>query len=121
MVRMKSRHNSVVCLVCGMMLSTRDRWCPKCDNRLDEQTDGSTITIDIAHHGERVPHALRKMNEEIRLAKSGVARYLRLVVGSGVIREEVMSALLDHEARGTIRHFELESRNSGAILIQLKA
>lgn len=120
MAQMEPPSNTVECLACGMLTSANDKRCPKCDNRLDLQTDGSTVTVDIAHHGERVHDALRKMSNEIRLAQQGVARYLRLVVGSGVIREEVLSLLLDYEARGQIRHFELESRNSGAVLIQLK-
>ena len=103
-----------------MQVDARDRRCPKCDNRIDLQTDGSTITVDIAHQGERVNDALRKLAKELKTARQGVALYLRVVVGSGVIRDEVMSALLDYEARKIISDFYLDSRNSGAIMVRLK-
>jgi hypothetical protein len=108
------------CLNCGMHVNARDRRCPKCDNHLDAQTDGSTITVDIAHHGERVRDALQKMNSEVKHARAGVAQYLRLIVGSGVIREEVMMSLRDLEFRKVIIRADFESENSGAILVQLK-
>ena len=71
------------CLDCGMSFGEDTRYCPKCDNALDLQHDGSTITVDIAHDGERVGEALRKMQSEIDLARKGIAMCLRLVVGSG--------------------------------------
>jgi hypothetical protein len=97
------------------------RRCPKCDNQLDLQTDGSTITIDIAHHGERVRDALHKLESQTKLAKRGVTAYLRIVVGSGVIREAVLSRLMDLEYRGVIMSHELEQDNAGSILVQLKS
>ena len=96
------------------------RYCPKCDNALDLQHDGSTITVDIAHDGERVGEALRKMQSEIDLARKGIAMCLRLVVGSGLIREEVLLALRDLEFRGDIKGFDFESPNAGAVLVRLK-
>lgn len=108
------------CIVCGMnVLATKDH-CPKCDNDLRSQHDGSTFTIDIAHHGERVSEALRKMQTEIDLAKQSVVMRIRLVVGSGMIRDEVMLALRDLEHRGEIKDYNLESNNAGAILVRLK-
>ena len=94
--------------------------CPKCDNDLSTQHDGSTITVDIAHQGERVSEALRKMQCEVDLARKGVAMRIRLIVGSGLIREEVMFALRDLEYRGEIVSFDLEQKNPGAVLINLK-
>ena len=111
---------TLYCLNCGMTTDQHDRHCPKCDNRLDLQSDGSTVTVDIAHHGERVRDALRKMHAEIADAKLGVARYLRLIVGSGLIREEVMAALGDLAFRKDIVQWDPETPNSGAILVQLK-
>ena len=96
------------------------RYCPKCDNALDRQHDGSTITVDIAHDGERVRDALRKMQNEIDLARQDVAQYLRLVVGSGLIRDEVLLALRDLEFGEEIKEFDLDPGNSGAVLVRLK-
>lgn len=108
------------CLNCGMHVSEDTQTCPKCDNALDLQHDGSTITVDIAHGGERVSEALQKMQHEIDAARSGIAMRLRLVVGSGLIRDEVLLRLRDLVFRGDIKDFEPESNNAGAVLIRLK-
>ena len=94
--------------------------CPKCDNDLSLQHDGSTITVDIAHSGERVSEAMRKMQSEIDAARKGVAKHIRFIVGSGLIREQVLLALRDLEFRGEVKDFDLEASNRGAILVTLK-
>ncbi len=109
-----------ICLDCGMSFSENTRYCPKCDNALDLQHDGSTSTVDIAHDGERVKEALRKMEREVDLARKGVATCLRLVVGSGLIRDEVILALRDLEFRGDVKGFDLDPNNTGAVLVTLK-
>ena len=109
-----------ICLDCGMSVSETMRYCPKCDNALNLQHDGSTITVDIAHQGERVSEALRKMQSEIDLARKGTAMCIRLVVGSGLIRDEVLLALRDLKFRGDVKDFESESINAGAVLVRLK-
>jgi len=108
------------CLHCGMRIDSGVRRCPKCDNQLDEQTDGSTITVDIAHNGERVHEALRRMHDQVEAENRGVAQYIRFIVGSGIIREEAMMSLGNLERRGVIVHQEIERGNSGAILVKLK-
>jgi len=108
------------CLECGMSVSEAVHYCPKCDNELTQQNDGTTITVDIAHHGERVSESLRKMHIEIDLTRKGVAKRIRFIVGSGVIREEVILALRDLEFRGEINEFEQEPNNPGAVLVSLK-
>ncbi len=110
----------ITCLNCGMVLDHFIDVCPKCDNALDRQHDGSTITVDIAHQGERVREALHKMHEEIERARKGVALHLRFIVGSGLIRDEVMLALRDAQFRGDIQDFDAEGTNRGAILVRLK-
>lgn len=109
-----------VCLDCGMSVSETMRYCPKCDNALNLQHDGSTITVDIAHQGERLSEALQKMQSEIDLASKGVAKSIRLVVGSGLIRDEVVLVLRDLKFRGDVIDFEAEPFNAGAILVRLK-
>lgn len=109
-----------ICLECGMSFSEDTRYCPKCDNALDLQHDGSTITVDIAHDGERVSEALRKMQSEIDLAHKAAAMCIRLIVGSGLIRDEVVLALRDLKFRGDIKDFDLEYGNRGAVLVRLK-
>jgi len=113
---MKTRH----CLQCGMKVDSDIRYCPKCDNDLRSQTDGSTVTVDIAHHGEKVRDAERKLAGSIAEAQEGLAATLRIVVGGGLIREQVLSDLMTFEHRGEIRGFTIEGRNPGAILVSLK-
>ena len=103
-----------------MRVDSEVRRCPKCDNHLDEQTDGSTVTVDIAHNGERVHEALRKMHDQIEAANRGVAQYIRFIVGSGIIKEEAMMSLGDLVRRKVIVRQGLEPGNSGAILVKLK-
>ena len=109
-----------ICLDCGMSIGANTRVCPKCDNALELQHDGSTITVDIAHDGERVRDALQKMQREIDSARKDVAMNIRLVVGSGLIRDEVLLALRDLEFRGDIKDFDLDPANAGAVLVRLK-
>lgn len=109
-----------ICLECGMSVSDDMEHCPKCDNALQLQHDGSTVTVDIAHQGERIDEALRKMQSEIDHARRGVAKSLRLVVGSGLIRDEVLLRLRDLEFRGDIITFEQEPYNKGAVLVSIK-
>lgn len=107
------------CLNCGMYVGEHTGTCPKCDNELALQHDGSTVTVDIAHNGERVSDALLRMQDEIDFARKRFALRLRLIVGSGAIRDEVMLALRDLEFRGEIKSFDAEARNAGAVLIEL--
>ena len=110
----------LTCIECGMAIHSHARRCPKCDNRLDLQTDGSTVTVDVAHQGERVRDAVQKLRTAVRETRSGVSRHLRVVVGTGVIREEVMLSLREMEHRNQIIRFRLEDENSGAFLVQRK-
>lgn len=103
-----------------MSVSETMLYCPKCDNELNLQHDGSTVTVDIAHQGERVSEALQKMQSEIDLARKSVVMCIRLVVGSGLIRDEVLLALRDLKFRGDVKDFEPESFNAGAVLVRLK-
>ena len=109
-----------ICLVCGMSLAEKMRICPKCDNDLITQHDGSTITVDIAHQGERVGEALIKLRREFDLARKGAAMRMRIIVGSGLIREEVMLAMRDLKYRDEIKDFGLEAQNPGAVLVRIK-
>ena len=60
------------------------------------------------------------MHGEIDLARQDVVMRIRLVVGSGLIRDEAMLYLSDLEHRGEIKDFDLELNNAGAILVRLK-
>ena len=47
--------------------------------------------------------------------------YIRFIVGSGLIRNEVLLSQRDLKFRGDVRNFELESFDVGAVLARLKS
>ena len=94
--------------------------CPKCDNRLDEQHDGSTTTIDIAHSHETIREANRKLDTALENERQGIARNLRVVLGNGRIREDVLSRLEYMQRTGEIIRYAVEGGNRGAVVIQIK-
>lgn len=105
-----------VCLVCGMAIVAPV--CPKCDAVIAEQSDGSTIKVDIAHQGETVREALLKLDAALTMA--GTARFIRVVVGSGVIRQEALVHLRGAEFRGDVIAVEASTTNRGQIMVQVK-
>ena len=96
------------------------RECPKCDNRLDRQTDGSTVTVDIAHQGERVLEALAKFDHALAEVHEGFGARIRLIVGGGLIREAVLARLADEQRQGNIRSYKVKASNPGAVMVQVR-
>lgn len=107
------------CLDCGMAVVDA-HICPKCDSNLDAQHDGSVRKVDIAHNRETRAEAMRKLGEEIESARFRPAQFLRLVVGSGLIRDEALAELEYYERRRMIKGYRTEGANRGAILVRLK-
>jgi len=103
-----------------MFVARHDVSCPKCDSRLAAQTDGSSFTCDIAHHGERVHEAINRLDELIELATADVTAQIRVIVGAGAIREGVYAALKGYRQRKQIVAFKQDGNNTGAVLIQVR-
>ena len=108
------------CLDCGMTISIAELYCPKCDAVISKQSDGTTVTYDIAHQGEYVRHARMKLQEVMDELRSSPTGNLRLIVGNGLIKEEVYHFLADLEFRKEILDFKQDGRNKGSILVRLK-
>jgi len=108
------------CLNCGMATFPDQKRCLKCDDMLGSQSDGSTVTVDIAHQGERVRDAVLKLENLLVELQSDNTSYLRLIVGSGLIRDEITYTLDTLLHRKEILSFDQDGRNSGAILVHLK-
>ncbi len=108
------------CLDCGMQLPSAVSRCLKCDAVLDLQTDGSVLHVDIAHQHETVKVALSKLEMVLAQARSGHARGVRVVVGRGLIREEVLRQLSWLLHAGEILAFDHENGNTGAIMVSLR-
>lgn len=94
--------------------------CIKCDSALFRQSDGSMLTVDIAHHRETVAQALAKMDHALNAAWQGYERGVRLVVGGGAIRDAVLGELTFQHRAGRILRFRQESPNRGAISVILR-
>lgn len=117
------------CLYCGMQqeiptVSLADQdldyLCCKCDSSLLEQTDGSTLTRDIAHQHETVSQAMIKLDQALDLAWQGYYQSVRLVVGGGRIREEILGQLVWYVQEGRVRDMSDEAPNRGAVLVRLR-
>jgi DNA-directed RNA polymerase subunit RPC12/RpoP len=117
------------CLNCGMSV-TAPRFdldqapprlkCPKCDQNLYRQHDGRYLTRDIAHSHETVVRALEKLSDALLDGWRGYYRGVRLIVGGGLIRNEVLGQLRYYEQRGIVRDFREDSPNRGAIVVTLR-
>ena len=116
------------CLSCGMHHQqlapdiadrVREPLCIKCDSPLFSLSDGSTITVDIAHHRETVVQAVEKFELTLnRVWKQTHAQTLRLIVGGGLIRDAVLAELYFKKSRGTVLDFSEENR--GALIIRIR-
>jgi hypothetical protein len=94
--------------------------CPKCDSELALQTDGSVLHADIAHQRETLPIALHKLQQALDEARAGHARAIRLVVGRGLIRDEIHRHLSWLKHTGEVLDYDHDEGNAGAIVIQLR-
>jgi hypothetical protein len=103
-----------------MLVDERNRLCLKCDAVWSDQTDGSIVTIDIAHHGERVRDALAKLKTALRMAKQDYTLAIRVVVGHGLIRDAITSQLNSWLRSRQIRSFATEGNNRGVFMVFLR-
>jgi hypothetical protein len=108
------------CLECGFECEPGDACCPKCDASLHEQTDGSTVTVDIAHRYETIVQATDKFSRAIDRELGRRTRILRVITGQGAIRDAIRPALQSLKSAGRIVRFEQDGRNTGAFLVTLR-
>jgi len=117
------------CLDCGMMNSipvfditdwNRDDRCLKCDAVLILQHDGSTQHVDIAHGGETVDKAVEKLHQHLNAAINTNTRRVRVIVGGGLIKEEVQGLLYFYQQQRYIASYAVESNNAGVISVLIR-
>lgn len=94
--------------------------CPKCDQNMYLQHDGSFLTRDIAHSRETVVRALEKLDKLLLDGWRSHGRGVRIIVGGGLIREQVLGQLYYYRSRGIVREFREDSPNHGAIVAVLR-
>lgn len=111
--------SQISCANCGMVFSITDARCPKCDTRPFQENRKATLTIDIAHQGQRLHEALEEFEEALELAREQGFGFLRLIVGSGKINRELAKDLDTAMWRGLIRDYRHEDPNKGAYLVRM--
>lgn len=94
--------------------------CPKCDGSLYLQHDGKLLTRDIAHQRETVGRALEKLDRVLLDGWQGYARGVRIVVGGGSIRDQVLAQLRFYRERGIVREYYEDTPNRGAVVAILR-
>lgn len=108
------------CLDCGMQVLVSVERCPKCDGVISQQTDGSILRVDIAHNRETIPEALNKLSDVLDEAWAGHTRALRVIVGRGLIRDEVIRQLSWLKHTDKILEFDHDNGNTGSLLVTIR-
>ncbi len=108
------------CLDCGMEVGLNTANCPKCDAEIAKQTDGSIFRCDIAHNRETIPQALAKLSAVLDAARLEHVQGIRVIVGRGLIRDEVMRQLSWLKHSGEIMGFDHDNGNTGAFLVTIR-
>jgi len=103
-----------------MTVHNSQQRCPKCDEVLFDQTDGSYWVEDIAHHGERVHEALIKVEGVLERAHGERMAAITLIVGGGLIRDAVLARLQTLVRVNEIISFSQPAGNPGVIEIVLR-
>ena len=114
------KKKKILCQFCGMSLFSTRKTCPKCDSDIENQYHSTTLTVDIAHNKESVKQAIDKLYQVIERNKIMKHRRIRIIVGSKMIREEVMNELKALKRGKAIFDFGMDGKNSGALLIRME-
>ena len=108
------------CVECSFPVTDSDTVCPKCDARLVGQTDGSTVTIDIAHGKQRIHQAIEQLRSSVAIQQRNTTQFLRVIVGGDRIRKAALIELQSMQAHGLIEQFGQDDNNRGAMMVLLK-
>ena len=114
------KRKKILCQFCGMSLFNTSKTCPKCDSDIEDHYHSSTLTVDVAHNKETVKQAIDKLYQVIERNQIMKHRQIRIIVGSKLIKEEVMNELEALKRRKAIFDFGIDGKNSGAFLIRME-
>jgi len=106
------------CLECHFIVGDKTRYCPKCDADLRQQSDGSTLTVDVAHSGQTKEEALEQLRSALFNSARAHNQFLRVIVGTGLISEAVYTRLVHLKRSGRIKSFDYEGSNRGSIMVR---
>lgn len=118
-----SRSDQVECDACGYPVDLDKRSeCPKCGRHVEAHVYGKLAEVDIAHDGERLDDAMRKLDRALDRALLGGARGLKVIHGygsngrRGVIGPSARTWLREEAARNRWR-VARDKYNAGATLV----
>ena len=114
------KRKKILCQFCGMSLFNTSKTCPKCDSDIENQYQSNTLTVDVAHNKETVKQAIDKLYQIIERNQNMKHRQIRVIVGSKLIREEVMRELEMLKRRKAIVDFRMDEGNSGALIMRME-
>lgn len=107
------------CHNCGMSIQPEELHCPKCDEHRYAKNHKQTLSIDIAHGRRTLAQAEQQLDQAIENAIAEQFGYLKIIVGRGLIREEIHRSLDAAQWQGQIREYQPEKNNLGAYIIQM--
>ena len=103
-----------------MQLGTEDIHCPKCDEHRYAKNRTKTLVVDIAHNRQRLEQAEFQLDKAIDQAIAENFGALKVIVGGGIIRQEIPKSLDAALWQKRIGDYQPEDKNAGAYIIQLK-
>tara|TARA_B100000927_G_scaffold113846_1_gene92074 strand:- start:4753 stop:5109 length:357 start_codon:yes stop_codon:yes gene_type:complete len=74
----------LICSECDLVIeSANTKTCPKCDAPLRARSNGRLMHVDVAHSGENLDQALRKLERAIDEAVHHNFRGIKVIHGRG--------------------------------------
>lgn len=107
------------CNNCGMLLNPEQQNCPKCDEHRCAKNHKQTLSVDIAHGRQTLAQAEQQLDQAIENAIAEQFGNLKIIVGRGLIREEIRRSLDAAQWQNRIRDYQPEKNNQGAYIIQM--
>lgn len=103
-----------------MALTPEDIHCPKCDEHRYAKNRNKTFNVDIAHNMQTLIQAEQQLDNAIRQAREEKFGKLKIIVGRGIIRQEIRRSLDAALWQNRIRDYHPEEGNDGAYILRLQ-
>ena len=102
-----------------MQMSPEEMHCAKCDQHRFAKNRGKTLRIDIAHNRQKLHQAEYQLDRAIDQANTEKFSTLKIIVGRGLIRDEIRRSLDNALWQKRIKDYRLEEHNAGAYILKM--
>ena len=102
-----------------MQLKAEALNCPKCDTHRYAHNRTKTLIVDIAHNRQSLAQSELQLDRAIEQAQQQEFGALKIIVGRGLIQQEIRRSLDTAQWQNRIRDFQSEPNNPGAYIIQM--